>query len=100
MHSGFREGGTKSNFVFANFLGSWDVDSKNAEKKIKIFFPEIFSQIFFQQFLGKIFKNIFLPYLESTIHDPRKFAKKKIVEIFFLAKPILKHLVSGAFIPF
>ena len=26
VHSGFREGGTKSNFVFANFLGSWDVD--------------------------------------------------------------------------
>ena len=22
VHSGFREGGTKSNFVFANFLGS------------------------------------------------------------------------------
>ena len=38
VHSGFREGGTKSNFVFANFLISWDVDSKHGKKNFETLF--------------------------------------------------------------
>ena len=76
MHSGFREGGTKSNFVFANFLGSWDVDSKNGKKIFLKILPKNFWEKICEKISGKKIPIFFLHFWNLHLMIRENLRKK------------------------